>query len=142
MVGLLLVLCVLLAGCQHEPIEKPGCMDETATNYDPDATQSDETQCEYSSEDYKVPDNDPPNEIEQPPEDDGNEAGGDDGDDNPDEGDEDNADSGDEEQNEEPTEQPDSDGDGVIDEEDQCPGEDDTVDEDESGEPDCTENQT
>ena len=35
--------------------------------------------------------------------------------------------------------EPDTDGDGIPDDEDQCPGEDDNIDDDGSGEPDCTE---
>ena len=38
-----------------------------------------------------------------------------------------------------PEPEPDADGDGIPDDEDQCPGEDDTKYEDGSGEADCTE---
>ena len=49
----LLVISMLLAGCngaetETDPSEVPGCMNENAENFDPDATVSDES-CEYKS---------------------------------------------------------------------------------------------
>ena len=118
------MLCLLFAGCiAPEP-------DWTSSGFD-----------DIDSEDTQVADMDPAPSIEQPPEDDGNESVGDESNDTPDDGDDGNevAEEGDDDDS---AEQSDSDGDGVPDEEDQCPGEDDTIDDDASGEPDCTENQT
>ena len=49
----LLVISMLLAGCngaetETAPSEVPGCMNENAENFDPEATVSDES-CEYKS---------------------------------------------------------------------------------------------
>ena len=124
LIGFLLMLCLLFAGCTHPDV------DQTSSGFD-----------DSGSEETQVADMDSQPSIEQPPEDDGNESLGDESDDTPDDGDDGNevAEEGDDDES---AEQSDSDGDGVPDEEDQCSGEDDTIDDDASGEPDCTENQT
>ena len=50
-IAILLVISMLLSGCtggetEQEPEEIPGCMDEAAENYNPDATVSDRS-CIY-----------------------------------------------------------------------------------------------
>lgn len=122
LIGILLMSCLLLAGCVDPGVEENPSQDEDDGELLPPETELQPG-------------------IEHPPEDDGNETGGDDGNDAPDEEGDSNEDT-DQADEEESAEETDSDGDGVSDEEDQCAGEDDTVDDDASGEPDCTENQT
>ena len=50
-IAILLVISMLLSGCTGEVLEEPigdvpGCMDESASNYNPDATVSDRS-CTY-----------------------------------------------------------------------------------------------
>ena len=61
-IAILLVTCMLLSGCAgdseiEEPISEdiPGCMDETAENYNPDATVSDRS-CVYAEPEPEGPD--------------------------------------------------------------------------------------
>ena len=60
-ISILLVTCMLLSGCagdadiEEEPEEIPGCMDENAENYNPDATVSDRS-CVYAEPEPEGPD--------------------------------------------------------------------------------------
>ena len=60
-IAILLVTCMLLSGCtgerdvEEEPEEISGCMDETAENYNPDATVSDRS-CVYAEPEPEGPD--------------------------------------------------------------------------------------
>ena len=59
-IAILLVTCMLLSGCtgerdvEEEPEEISGCMDETAENYNPDATVSDRS-CVYAEPEPEGP---------------------------------------------------------------------------------------
>jgi hypothetical protein len=129
LIGFFLTLCLLLAGCVQSNDTEP------ESDYFGDGSEGANGTSNGNGDDNHTL------ITESPPEDEGNESGGDDNGDTPDEGNDGNEDAA-EGDDDEPAEQPDSDGDDVPDDEDQCPGEDDRVDDDASGEPDCTENQT
>jgi len=67
-IALLLVASMFLSGCtgavETDPIIIAGCMDETATNYNPDATEADRS-CLYDDGDGEIPDDPSPLAIEQ-----------------------------------------------------------------------------